>query len=1300
MSNLIPSQGINLRTPSPVASANLAITGSSGWSYSPDWQGWQFVVGGTAVNFQLTLPQPQAVQLSFVMCCMADGGRTNDPVTLRVNGHTLFAAFEPHEQNFVQYTFYVPAHWLNAGANGLVLSLDGNATTRATFWTFNVAGIATQTTQATSISFETPSPSATDIMSLPLFNGCRYDARYNAWQIAAPGGFMKFNLVLDQPRLVAITMNFCSMSSGGRTNNPFSISVNGQSLLSNYDPHNVDFHDEQWLVPANWTVAGNNTIMLSLSGSATTTVDLKRFGAAAQVLPAQTTPITFAHDSGQLTASWTSMPFATSYEIAFYRGADHTTPVFSTSGFLGLGIVFPGEAQPGDYGVRVRPWTDNVAGAWTDMVSLSLARSIFFLSPSGQQNPGPARLALEDLGIVVYGNADNLHFEGLADAVQLQQAATQAYVLAAYGAALTAAEIAALPANQQPIANQWNYYYSAAYQAVLADTLNENKSWGDELLNSPPVSQTVPPHMLRALVEPELAGAEEGYGVEPLSMAERDQLTQRLEAHLGDVSAAHRLVQSFVSLPAQTRERLFAAELRPHLLGLVDANPKVAMRGEIAVGVIVVQSSMDVGGTPVGWKVKTAINAGAHAIAVEAGTNDPQPGDSFSIGAFAFTVTAWDPLTLTLTTDTAAPSAVAAGTAITTVAAPRKGPCFSAADRAVVVQKVQDAYQGIQTNAPQFRPNGWEAAQAVAAGQVSFQVTGGRTYPRAGDTFTLTGGNIAYTVSQFDMGTSTLHTSAALPALPAGTALTFPDAQNLKLVVQLYDAQINVGYDYNPNDDGNEGDSYWVLPAVAKVQIGGQQFPATWAGLETLRQALQTSTGASGALLLFLSAFPTNWFAFAQSTLQLMVMSRHLRTFKAAYSATVSAQLDARDQASVRTWLDTGGLGEGLSIPAGVSLSITVHEAGRRWSVATQVEQSTTRARYDRSFLVLAVGTPNPSTFAVFQGESWGLPRWNQVMEHETFHLFDVPDEYAGVGTPCSSCEGSYGVYNIPNGNCATCAKPLHQCVMNAAAGKICDYTHATMGWSDVLVEVTTDPTSQNNNDPMWVKLGDGMMFRLSDPIIDDRQPGSRDPYALGYTRISRADVQTIAVGNNNPAEIRTPWKVKRIRVWVQGEVIYDRDNLGATVDAAHSWYFAPGFSGNVSGYSVTITTGDRWFAGTGDNVYITLGGKKLIVNEFVLIDDAPYGGYTGFPTGSVKTTALSPAGIDIANNRTVTLTKELASLLIEPLFGGDDWYPAHIRIVAQRMTGGEVVVLDTDINKWLGLGYGYSWSAQVQNVP
>ena len=643
------------------------------------------------------------------------------------------------------------------------------------------------------------------------------------------------------------------------------------------------------------------------------------------------------------------------------------------------------------------------------------------------------------------------------------------------------------------------------------------------------------------------------------------------------------------------------------------------------------------------------------------------------------------------------------GAVLAPIDTPRLGPTFSPADRLAAAQRVLDGLQRVQSNAPQFRPVNWVTAYDVPATATSFAITGGQTLPRTGDRFTLPGSAAAYQVTGFDIASSIIHVGAGVPATAKGSLLTYPDDLNLQIVSQIFDAGIDVAFDYDPNDEENDGCSYWVLPAVAKVTVGGKSFPATWAGVESLRLALQANTGAAGAGLVFVSNFPTNWFAFAMPQRGAITMSTRLRQFKATYEEDVKTALNARDQSFVRDWLNKGGLGTNVSIPASEPLAIDVLGVDRHWRVSTTVRDGATGGRMDKIYRILATGSPKLDTLTVFANSGFKIPRWDETIEHELYHLFDAPDEYAGEGTPCKTCGGAYGVYNIPNGNCAACAGDTrHQCVMDMAKGLMCDYTASTIGWSDVLVEVTTDSKSKNNNDPMWVKLGDGLSFRLSDPVIDDRQPGARDPYALGHTRIFRSDVQMIAIGNGNPAEITTPWTIKQIRLWVQGVKIYDKDDLDAVIDKDHPFLSAPGFSGNIDSYEITIETGTRWFAGTVDWVYITLGGKQVTINEYrelISVDDPLVGGYTGFPAGSTRTTVIAADGIDIPNNRKVVLTKGPGFLFPEGLFGGDDWYPAHIKIVAHRMTGGDVVVLDQDINTWIGLA-SPSWVTTVQHVP
>lgn len=1299
MSTLIPQQGIDLKVPTPVKSANLSIDYKYRFEYSQQYTGWQLVPPKGELNLGLTLPEPQAIRLTIVMCSMIGSeGKTNNPLTLVVNQtYTLFTAFDPHQVTFQTFTFYIPSAWTSR-TNLIQLSLDASASTRVTFWSVNVEGIDPQTSEVTSIALDTPTPLPTNIMALTGHSLCHFDSGLCAWQFDS-SGWMEFNLVLDQPRLIALTFTACaSVGQRGKPFSPFSLYVNDKDVLLYFQPNNLGFQTFQFLVPANWTVGGNNKIQLIVSFHALTPFFVSSFAAAAQVLPAQTAAISFVHENGRLLVSWPAMAYATSYDIELRRGS---YVAFSTSGFAGLGMVLPGGAAPGTYSVRVRPLATNVPGAWTDFSIVVLARTIFFLSPAGQQDPTAARLALEDLGIVIFGSADYQHFEGIASTAQITAATSVTYVSIAYGGELTSQQIAQLPANQQAIARAWNYYYSPEYQKVLADERNRGVSWGNPLINAPPVGQRIVPQKLLALLGPAVgeAAAESG---ERLKGRHYAALEQRLMGLFED-DVASRLCSSMAALPAGIRERLLAPELRARVRALLDADPKVPMRGRHALGIVVVQSSKDTGVRPTGWKVKSEVAAGSLKIELGSGINDPLAGDSYSIGAFTFHVKIWYPASQTMEIDTPAPQVIPVGAALTVVSARRMGPQLSHEDRLALVQRLSDGIQRIQTLAPQFRPANWKMTEDVPALANTFTIAGGQTMPRKGDYFTLEGSSASYQVSAFDTASATIHTSAGIPASRRGTRLTFPDDRNLRFVTHVFDASIDVAYDYNANDEANEGSSYWVLPAVEKVQIGGKSFPPTWAGLESLRLALQAETGAAGAGLIFVSNFPTDWFAFAQPDRGEIVMTRRNRQFKSPYTETVKDQLNSRDQKAVRAWLNAGGLGEGIRIPDYEPVLVSVVEAGRRWHISTHVEDSTGTAYMKKAYTVLAAGAPSPNAFAVFSTDSWGTPVWGDTIEHEIYHLFGAPDEYAGEGTPCSSCGGSYGVFNIPNGNCAACAGiTQHKCVMDQTAGQVCDYTTATIGWSDVLVEVTTDPTSQNNDDPMWVKLGDGLMFRLSDHLIDDRRPGARDPYALGYTRLERSDVQMIAVGNGNPAEIKTPWKVKQIRVWVQGEKIYDRDNLNAVVDSQHPFLSAPGFYGDVNGYEITITTGTLWFAGTVDWVYLTLGGKKVAINEYreyITVDDPLISGYMGYPAGSIRTTVIAPNGIDIPNNPNVILTKSIAYIFPEGYFGGDDWYPAHIKIVAHRTTGGDVVVLDKDINTWLDPS-NPSWQTKVQNMP
>ncbi|WP_300543993.1 hypothetical protein [Maricaulis sp.] len=116
------------------------------------------------------------------------------------------------------------------------------------------------------IDFTRPDPARTANYSLPLYQGCDYNPTYTCWSINYVDGFFKFNLKLDQQQGVNLIFQLCSSIVNGTTNCPISITVNGQLLVTGFDPHITSFYDMVWSVPASMLKAGDNEIVLKLIG--------------------------------------------------------------------------------------------------------------------------------------------------------------------------------------------------------------------------------------------------------------------------------------------------------------------------------------------------------------------------------------------------------------------------------------------------------------------------------------------------------------------------------------------------------------------------------------------------------------------------------------------------------------------------------------------------------------------------------------------------------------------------------------------------------------------------------------------------------------------------------------------------------------------------------------------------------------------------------------------------------------------------------------------------------------------------
>lgn len=89
----------------------------------------------------------------------------------------------------------------------------------------------------------------------------------------------------------------------------------------------------------------------------------------------------------------------------------------------------------------------------------------------------------------------------------------------------------------------------------------------------------------------------------------------------------------------------------------------------------------------------------------------------------------------------------------------------------------------------------------------------------------------------------------------------------------------------------------------------------------------------------------------------------------------------------------------------------------------------------------------------------------DNVMAHETGHMFGAPDEYAGSKCGCDDMRGRF--IKAPNGNCAfnSCAASPTNCLMkNNTPTQLCPFTPYHIGWGAFLEKIDSSIYSFKNN--------------------------------------------------------------------------------------------------------------------------------------------------------------------------------------------------------------------------------------------
>ena len=74
---------------------------------------------------------------------------------------------------------------------------------------------------------------------------------------------------------VTLTMMLCAALANGKANCPFSIKANGNFIVKGFRYNDCNFHPVAFMIQENLLKAGNNEIIISLDGDATTQLFIK-----------------------------------------------------------------------------------------------------------------------------------------------------------------------------------------------------------------------------------------------------------------------------------------------------------------------------------------------------------------------------------------------------------------------------------------------------------------------------------------------------------------------------------------------------------------------------------------------------------------------------------------------------------------------------------------------------------------------------------------------------------------------------------------------------------------------------------------------------------------------------------------------------------------------------------------------------------------------------------------------------------------------------------------------------------------
>jgi hypothetical protein len=237
--------------------------------------------------------------------------------------------------------------------------------------------------------------------------------------------------------------------------------------------------------------------------------------------------------------------------------------------------------------------------------------------------------------------------------------------------------------------------------------------------------------------------------------------------------------------------------------------------------------------------------------------------------------------------------------------------------------------------------------------------------------------------------------------------------------------------------------------------------------------------------------------------------------------------------------------------------------------------------------------------------------------------------------------------------------------MMDQNSKRICPWTRGHIGWSHLFVELdTADEQWAGTDDDVWVDIGD-RSFVLDTLDHDDRERNNRDGYPIWAPDLRREHIKRIMIRKSADGWLGG-WKLHGLRAWFEAVLICDQPRIDRWLEGDHrTWVGCVSDRDLVSTLEVRITTADVMWAGTDDDVSITLSGRTWNL-------DNPW--QDDFERGNTDSFSLDPGtGLHVSDIHSVSVHKSP-----DGFAGG--WKLKGVRVLAN----GSTIFDNQSINTWL----------------